>query len=332
VSPLRLNVFRGAAWLRMTLRRRFRHDDRAYAVGLTLAVGVLGAVSAVAVRYVGAAIQWIVLQSAEEPLAVARTLGFPMIVVIPAAGGVLFGLLIRLLAPGRSGEGTSEIMEAVSLRGSALLDLPATAKKSLASTALNALGGSVGREGPIVQMASAAASRLAPARRVPLERRRVLIGCGAAAGMAAAYNAPIGAAMFVMEVVHGNFALEIFGPVVVAAVTSTMVSWGAFGSAPLYPVPFEPPPSLLALPLFALLGVLVAWSGVVLRTGSGGSWSGSSRGGSPRSGGTGTTASARSWPARSSPGSSCPSCSRRSPRPPRRSAPADRGACSRRRS
>jgi CIC family chloride channel protein len=267
VSPLRLNVFRGAAWLRMTLRRRFRHDDRAYAVGLTLAVGVLGAVSAVAVRYVGAAIQWIVLQSAEEPLAVARTLGFPMIVVIPAAGGVLFGLLIRLLAPGRSGEGTSEIMEAVSLRGSALLDLPATAKKSLASTALNALGGSVGREGPIVQMASAAASRLAQALRVPLERRRVLIGCGAAAGMAAAYNAPIGAAMFVMEVVHGNFALEIFGPVVVAAVTSTMVSWGAFGSAPLYPVPFEPPPSLLALPLFALLGVLVAWSGVVLRTG-----------------------------------------------------------------
>jgi chloride channel protein, CIC family len=267
VAPLRLNLFRGIAWLRSALRRRFRQDDRAYAVGLTLGVGVLGAVASISVRYVGLAIQWLVLHSAEEPLRVARTLGFPMIIVVPAAGGILFGLLIRLLAPGRSGEGTSEIMEAVSLRGSALLDLPATAKKSLASTALNALGGSVGREGPIVQLASAAASRLAQALRVPLERRRVLIGCGAAAGMAAAYNAPIGAAMFVMEVVHGNFALEIFGPVVLASVTSTMVSWGAFGSGPLYPVPLEPPPALLALPLFALLGALVAWTGVVLRAG-----------------------------------------------------------------
>jgi CIC family chloride channel protein len=140
-------------------------------------------------------------------------------------------------------------------------------KKSVASVVLNALGGSVGREGPIVQLAASGASRLAQGLRVPLERRRVLIGCGAAAGMAAAYNAPIGAAMFVMEVVHGNFALEIFGPVVLAAVTATMVSWGAFGSAPLYPVPLEPSPSLFALPLFALLGALVAWTGVVLRTG-----------------------------------------------------------------
>ena len=83
--------------------------------------------------------------------------------------------------------------------------------------------------------------------------------------MAAAYNAPIGAAMFVMEIVHGNFALEVFGPVVLASVTATMVTWGAFGSAPLYPVPLVPAPSLLTLPLFALLGALVAWTGVVFR-------------------------------------------------------------------
>jgi CIC family chloride channel protein len=102
---------------------------------------------------------------------------------------------------------------------------------------------------------------------VPLERRRALIGCGAAAGMAAAYNTPIGAAMFVMEIVHGNFALEVFGPVVLASVTATMVSWGFFGSGPLYPVPLVPAPALVALPLFALLGGLVAWTGVVFRGG-----------------------------------------------------------------
>jgi len=253
--------------MRLAVRRRFRQDERAYAIGLTLAVGALGALAAVGVRYSGMAIQWLVLHDGREPLPAARALGFPMIVVIPAAGGVLYGLLVRLFRPTGGAEGTSEIMEAVSLSGSARLDLPRSVTKSIASVVLNALGGSVGREGPIVQLASASASRLAQALRVPLERRRVLIGCGAAAGMAAAYNAPIGAAMFVMEIVHGNFALEIFGPVVLASVTATMVSWGAFGSAPLYPVPLVPAPSLLALPLFALLGALVAWTGVVFRSG-----------------------------------------------------------------
>jgi CIC family chloride channel protein len=260
-----LNIVRRIAWLRVGLRRRLRQDDRLYAIGLTLAVGAWGACVAVAVRYAGLAVQWIVLHDAHEPLRAARALGFPMIVVVPVTGGLVYGLLVRLFRAGRGGEGTSEIMEAVSLSGSARLDLPRSLKKSTASVVLNALGGSVGREGPIVQLASAGASRLAQALRVPLERRRALIGCGAAAGMAAAYNAPIGAAMFAMEVVHGSFALEIFGPVVLASVTATMVSWGAFGSAPLYPVPFVSAPSLLALPLFAVLGALVAWTGVVFR-------------------------------------------------------------------
>ena len=261
------NILRRIAWLRVALRRRLRQDDRAYAIGLTLAVGAWGACVAVAVRYFGLAVQWIVLHDGHAPLRAARALGFPMIVVIPATGGLIYALLVRLFRTGAGGEGTSEIMEAVSLSGSARLDLPRSLKKSTASVVLNALGGSVGREGPIVQLASAGASRLAQALRVPLERRRALIGCGAAAGMAAAYNAPIGAAMFAMEIVHGNFALEIFGPVVLASVTATMVSWGAFGSAPLYPVPFVHAPSLLALPLFALLGALVAWTGVLFRGG-----------------------------------------------------------------
>jgi CIC family chloride channel protein len=265
VPPIRLNIVRGVAWLRFALRRRFRQDDRAYGVGLTLAVGAWGAIVAVAVRYCGLAIQWIALHDGREPLRAARALGFPMIVIVPALGGLVYGLIVRLFRTGRGGEGTSEIMEAVSLSGSARLDLPRSLKKSLASVTLNALGGSVGREGPIVQLAAAGASRLAQALRVPLERRRALIGCGAAAGMAAAYNAPIGAAMFAMEIVHGNFALEVFGPVVLASVTATMVSWGAFGSAPLYPVPLIPAPSLVSLPLFALLGALVAWTGVVFR-------------------------------------------------------------------
>jgi CIC family chloride channel protein len=251
----------------LALRRRFRTDERGWTVALVIAAALIGAVAAVAVRFGGHAIQFLAFASAGEPLEVARGLRFPMIVLAPAAGGLVAGLLATILLRGRSGGGgTSEIMEAVSLKGSAHLDLQGTLRKSLASVTLNAMGGSVGREGPIVQLAAAAASRLGAALRVPPERRRVLIGCGVAAGMAAAYNAPIGAAMFVMEIVHGNFALEVFGPVVLAAVTSTMISWGAFGSAPLYPVPAEHAPTLLSLPLFALLGAIVAWAGLLLRS------------------------------------------------------------------
>lgn len=266
-TRLVFRALRAVAGARLAVRRRFRTDERGYSIALVLAAGGLGAVSAVAVRYGSVAIQWLTTASAEEPLEVARGLRFPMVVLTPAMGGLLAGLLAHLLSrrQGPGGESTSEIMEAVSLKGSARLDLSRTLRKSIASVALNATGGSVGREGPIVQIAAAAASRLAIGLRAPAERRRVLIGCGVAAGMAAAYNAPIGAAMFVMEVVHGNFALEVFGPVVLAAVTSTMVSWGAFGSAPLYPVPLASAPAFASLPLFALLGAIVAWTGLVLR-------------------------------------------------------------------
>jgi chloride channel protein, CIC family len=249
------------------LWNRFRTDERASAISLVLAAGFLGALGAVLVRVGGTAIQFLAFASTEHPLDIARGLRFPMVVLAPAAGGLAAGLLAAFLVKGGAGgEGTSEIMEAVSLRGAGRLHLGRTLRKSLASVLLNAMGGSVGREGPIVQMGAAAASRLGRLLRVPPERRRILIGCGVASGMAAAYNAPIGAALFVMEVVHGNFALDIFGPVVLASITATLLSRGVFGVAALYPVAPGRAPGLLSLPLFALLGALIPLVALLLRS------------------------------------------------------------------
>jgi chloride channel protein, CIC family len=267
-NPPRLLRFRALIRPWVGLRRRFRTDERGYAVAMVLAAGFIGAVAAVGVRYAGLGIQGLAFWNLDEPLDLSRSLRFPWIVLAPALGGLAAGLAIRAMLPkGPGAEGTSEIMEAVSLKGAGRLQLGQTLRKSFASILLNATGGSVGREGPIVQIAAATVSKLTLALRVPVERRRVLIGCGVAAGMAASYNSPIGAAMFVMEVIHGNFALEIFGPVVLASVTATMLSWGAFGSAPLFPVPPGDAPSLLSLPLFALLGAVVAGCGLLLRGG-----------------------------------------------------------------
>ncbi len=262
----KLSGFRGLGRAVLAVRRRFQTDERVYATVLVLATGVMGAVGAVLVRQGLLALQYVAFSTGEKPLALARALRFPMMILGPAAGGLAAGLLARFFVPaGPGAEGTSEIMEAVSLKGLARLDLSRSLRKSLASVLLNATGGSVGREGPIVQIGAAAASRLAALLYVPVERARVLIGCGVAAGMAAAYNAPIGAAMFVMEVIHGNFALDIFGPVVLASVTATMLSRGVFGAAPLYPVSPGNPPGLLTLPLFALLGALVPWICILFR-------------------------------------------------------------------
>lgn len=261
-----MNLPRAWAVAVATLRHRFRTDERAYVISLVIGAGLIGAIASVAVRYGGLFVQMAAFFSLREPLVVSRSLQFPIVVLAPALGGLAAGLIAhRMLKSAPGGGGTGEIMEAVSLKGTARLGLSRSIATSVSSVVLNATGGSVGREGPIVQLSAAAASRIGSLLKVPVERRRILIGCGVAAGMAASYNAPIGAAMFVMEVVHGNFALEVFGPVALAAVTSTMVSWGAFGSAPLYPVPTEHAPPLLSLPLFALLGALVAWTGLVLR-------------------------------------------------------------------
>ncbi|MBZ5637530.1 MAG: chloride channel protein [Acidobacteriia bacterium] len=253
-------------WLQ-TIRHRFRTNERAYALALVLSAGVLGALGAVLVRFGGLALQYLAFASKAHPLDVARGLRFPMVVIAPAAGGLAAGLLARYFVKGgSSGEGTSEIMEAVSLRGAGQLHLGRTLRKSLASVLLNATGGSVGREGPIVQIGAAAASRLGRILRIPTERRRILIGCGVASGMAAAYNAPIGAALFVMEVIHGNFALDVFGPVVLASITATLLSRGVIGATALYQVAPGHAPGLLSLPLFAVLGALIPLVALLLRS------------------------------------------------------------------
>ncbi len=253
-------------WLRGA-RDQLRTNERAYAIALVLSVGVLGAIGAVLVRFGLLAIQLLAFANRGSSLDVARGLRFPVVVIAPAVGGLVAGLLSRIFVKGGGAhEGTSEIMEAVSLRGSGRLNLEKTLWKSASSVLLNALGGSVGREGPIVQLGAAASSRLCRVLRVPTERRRILIGCGVASGMAAAYNAPIGAALFVMEVVHGNFALDVFGPVVVASVTATFLSRGVFGASPLYPVPPGQAPGFPSLPLFALLGALIPLVALLLRS------------------------------------------------------------------
>ena len=138
-----------------------------------------------------------------------------------------------------------------------------SAVKSLASALCIGTGGSVGREGPIVQIGAALGSTLAQLARVADSRRPILVACGAAGGIAATFNAPIAGVIFALEVILASFTAEAFGVVVLAAVTASVIGRAAFGTAPFIALPAFHLRSGLDYPLFALLGLGCGLVGVL---------------------------------------------------------------------
>ena len=156
---------------------------------------------------------------------------------IPTAGGALVGLIILIGRQSVSGHGTAGIIEAVAQRGG-YIPVGRTLVKECATICTVATGGSLGREGPLLRVGAAIGSLFGRRFHLGGNRLNILIGCGAAAGIAAAYNAPIGGALFALEVILGNFALESFGPIVVASAIGTVISRRLISAYPAY----TPPP------------------------------------------------------------------------------------------
>lgn len=153
-----------------------------------------------------------------------------------AAGGLAVVAVQRLSGTSVSTQGVSAMVEAVALHGGRLSVRPVL-WSAAAAVATVGSGGSLGREGPMLRLGAAVSSWLGQKSGLSSHRLKILLGCGTAAGFAAAYNVPIGASLFAMEVVLGSFALEIFGPIVVAAVLATLLSRAAESAAPIYAAP-----------------------------------------------------------------------------------------------
>ncbi|MCB0061315.1 MAG: chloride channel protein [Caldilineaceae bacterium] len=178
-------------------------------------------------------------------------------VLFMAAAGVLVGLMIARWASEAKGHGVPEVMEAVAIRGGRIRPRVA-AVKVLASSLTIGTGGSAGREGPIVQVGSALGSTLGQVLGFSEERVRTLVACGAAAGIAATFNAPIAGTIFALEVIIGSFTIRYFGAVVISSVTAAVVSRSALGNQPAFTVPSYELVHLGELPIYIVLGVLAA--------------------------------------------------------------------------
>jgi CIC family chloride channel protein len=124
----------------------------------------------------------------------------------------------------------------------------------------------VGREGPIVQIGSAIGSSFGQIMGVSADRMRTLVGCGAAAGIAATFNAPIAGVMFAMEIVLGEFGIATFSPIVVSSVMATVISRAHLGDYPAFVIPHYTLVSVSEMPLYMLLGIIAALVGVTFTT------------------------------------------------------------------
>jgi chloride channel protein, CIC family len=176
-------------------------------------------------------------------------------------GGLIYGPLVARFAPEARGHGVPEVMLAVAELGGRIR-APVPAVKALASALCIGSGGSVGREGPIVQIGSALGSVIGQAARVPERRLRLLVACGAAGGIAATFNAPIAGVFFALEVILGDFETQSFGVVVLSAVTASALARAVFGSASFLQLPRFTLVSPLEFVLYAALGALAGVVGV----------------------------------------------------------------------
>ncbi len=172
-------------------------------------------------------------QQGHAPSLHLPALGIFFVLVIPIVGGLLYGPLVQRFAREARGHGVPEVMLAVAENGGRIRP-QVTIVKALASAITIGTGGSVGREGPIVQIGSALASSLGQLVRMSENRLRIIVACGAAGGIAATFNAPITGLFFGFEIVLREFSLDALFATSLAAVTGDVISRAFFGSAPFF--------------------------------------------------------------------------------------------------
>ncbi|HSG67122.1 MAG TPA: chloride channel protein [Bacteroidales bacterium] len=189
-------------------------------------------------------------------------LGRLWLILIPVIGGLLVGPIIVKFAPEAKGHGVPEVMQALILRGGRIRPRVAIAK-IITSALCIGTGGSAGREGPIVQVGSALGSSIGQWLHLSDARIKNLVACGAAAGIAATFNAPIAGVVFAIEVLLSEIQVTVFGNVVVSAVAASIVSQIFLGARPAFEIPGYVMQSPWEILLYVILGLLAALVGIL---------------------------------------------------------------------
>ena len=238
------------------LRTRIQRSETVAPVGLAVTIGALAGGGAIALRTLIRLVQWLFF---EQGGVLAARLPDPLpsrihLLLAPAVGMVIVSWIVRRWAPEAKGHGVPEVQYAIRKMGGRIRARVA-AVKALASALSIGSGGSVGREGPIVQIGSSLGSSVGQMVGMGPDQTRILVAAGAAGAIGATFNAPIAGVMFAMEVILGTFAARSFGLVVIASVTATAISQAVLGNEPAFRVEQFTLVSDWEFPLYLLLGV-----------------------------------------------------------------------------
>jgi chloride channel protein, CIC family len=236
------------------IRERIRINEETLHLGLAGVVGVIGGLTNLLFYGCIEIVMWLALGKSGEVVELAEVMNWWQRLIMPAVGGLAGGLVLywglRLVGH----QGASNILEVV-VSGNGKLPMRTAAVKALSSLVSIGTGASIGREGSVTQVAATLASKFGQIFKWPPYRLRLLVACGAASGMAAAYNAPVAGSIFAAQIVLGNFSMNLFAPVVFAAVVATMVSRYFFGIEAFYKIPPYDFTFFSQLPWFIVLGI-----------------------------------------------------------------------------
>ena len=173
----------------------------------------------------------------------------------PMLAGLIISPLILRAAPEIRGPGVSEVIKALSLQDG-IIRRRVTALKSFATATFIACGCSVGREGPIVHIGASIGSSVTQLLRMGPSHRKLAIACGAAAGIAATFQAPMTGTMFAVEILLFDLEVASLSNIVIASVTGTVVSKAFYSNETIFNIPFFALSHPAELLLYVLLGVI----------------------------------------------------------------------------
>ncbi|HEY6098605.1 MAG TPA: chloride channel protein [Anaeromyxobacter sp.] len=228
---------------------------------LVVATGVVSGVGAVGLLELLTLVKKLAWGDAATMLAAFASSSPARRVAVPAIGGALVTATMLLVRGRLGGHGTSGIIESIWVQ-QGRMPLGRSLLRGVVSIVAVGMGASLGREGALLQTGAASGSWLARTFNLTPDHARLLVACGAASGISAAYNVPIGGALFGLEVLLGSFALELLGPIVLSCVTATVIARLALGASPSYVVPgyalLKPTELLVGLAMAPILGVASA--------------------------------------------------------------------------
>ena len=218
-------------------------------------VGILTALGSVAFIWVMREFHYFFFEVVHNSL--LPYLGVAAVILIPTLGGLLVAPITTYFAPETKGHGVPELMMAIRTQ-KGFLRVRAALMKLLASALTLTSGGSAGREGPIVLIGGGIGSTISQLFKLTPGRTRRIIACGAAAGIAVVFNAPIAGSIFAIEIIVGDFAVRSFASIIFSAVAGSVVGWYFLGSSPSFIIPAYNVVTPAEFGFFLILGILAA--------------------------------------------------------------------------